>query len=535
MDLSSVKAQLPGMARVQSPSSARGDSGAGSSSPGLNRGSIGSPFSLSHTQRLDPPSKGNDTQQQSDTTQERHSITSPPSGRISPSRMDRPASPTKGMGGFVQSAMMKRTESIKRWSVQSPPGLQRADSISNSNRSSYIGSNRTSTGPLSRPASIMRESSTETSSPARSNTFGHVKDEKLEQSETTNGALKLDLKPSPTLEEADQVTPPSSPLKTSDQRRWSPAKSSWLESALNKPESPKPKHAPHPSNQPAWMVELAKAKAQKAANSAGPSDKAPAVSHKHEVSIGGLMRSTAPGITAKSAGMGGFDRPAMSPTTSTRSGHDSFHKTSQSSISGGEGNAETGTFGTRTASSSVASTPKSEIPPKKDLLAGSKPKTPPVGSPENGNEVQNVLGKLRRTTTQNYVAPDALKDNILRGKAGLNLTGGPQKTERKDEFKEAILTKKKDFQKAVAEGRGVLRNASNAGENPLPEGLAKAMALGRPGSIRRDSAASQALTERRGSAATLSPVESPRPGRGTDVHRACAVRASRTCCSSRAE
>ena len=43
---------------------------------------------------------------------------------------DRPPSPTKGLGGFVQSAMMKRSDSVnKRWSTQAVSGLKRGDSI----------------------------------------------------------------------------------------------------------------------------------------------------------------------------------------------------------------------------------------------------------------------------------------------------------------------------------------------------------------------------------------------------------------------
>ncbi|CRK38302.1 hypothetical protein BN1708_020497, partial [Verticillium longisporum] len=74
---------------------------------------------------------------------------------------------------------------------------------------------------------------------------------------------------------------------------------------------------------------------------------------------------------------------------------------------------------------------------------------------ESNNELKNVFGNLRRTKTQNYVAPDELKGNILRGKAALNATGGPKPSERKDEFKDAILKKKEDFKKAQDEGKGV--------------------------------------------------------------------------------
>ncbi|KAL9571034.1 hypothetical protein ACKAV7_004826 [Fusarium commune] len=41
------------------------------------------------------------------------------SGRVAPTRStSRSNSPTKGMGGFVQSAMMKRSDSVKRWALR---------------------------------------------------------------------------------------------------------------------------------------------------------------------------------------------------------------------------------------------------------------------------------------------------------------------------------------------------------------------------------------------------------------------------------
>lgn len=123
---------------------------------------------------------------------------------------------------------------------------------------------------------------------------------------------------------------------------------------------------------------------------------------------------------------------------------------------------------------------KPATPPKKDFRANLKQRTAdssPAKSEEP--EFKNALGNLRRARTQNYVAPDELKDNILRGKAGLNVTGGPQKTERKDEFKDAILKKRGEFSKAQADGRGVTRAPTISSNDPVPEGLARRAQLGR--------------------------------------------------------
>lgn len=487
-DTSAMKAQLPGMDRRPSTDPTKDETSARPDSPRLPR-VLGSPLSLSSTQRLDPPRTGNGLE--SDGTAESETLTSPPLGRISPTRADRPSSPTKGLGGFVQSAMMKRSDSVnKRWSVRSPEGLQRADSVA-SNRSSYIGP-RGTPGTQSRPISMGRENSLETTSRPGSSQGKPTPqtEESISRkiSDSLNTSMQSPQDPEP--QDNDKSTPPTSPSKTMDPRRWSPTKASWLESALNKPESPKAKPTPTSSNQPAWLAEIAKAKAQKAANPSAELSRAPTVSHRHEVSIGGLARASAPGIGAKPASLTGSG--ASTPTVATnRTGHGSVRNSYLGSPVAGEGesSASQATEGSLASASVAALKTKPETPPKKDFRANLKPRQPPPssGAPEN-SDFKSVFGSLRKTTTQNYVAPDELKSNILRGKAALNLTGGPKQTERKDEFKEAILAKKKEFNKAQAEGRGATRSLSTASEQPVPEGLLKRTQLGRSNTIKRDAA-----------------------------------------------
>ncbi|KAI1331235.1 hypothetical protein F5Y16DRAFT_395673 [Xylariaceae sp. FL0255] len=476
MDMSALRTQLPGMSRATSEESVRNEDMARTSSP-ATRNSI-----ISNVPKLDPP-QSDGTSDGGDLSIETRGLASPPPlGRVSPTRSERPISPTKGMGGFVQSAMMKRSDSVnKRWSVQQPKGLQRADSVA-SNRNSYI---QASANPKTKPATTLRDSSAEPSRPSSSEGKGN------DMSLTKGPASGLDTStPSePQKQDSDQVSPPISPSKTMDPRRWSPQKSSWLESALNKPDSPKPKPTPAPSNQPAWMAELQKAKAQKAANPSGEGSKAPAASHKHQVSIGGLMRSPALGVNT-----------AAPPPT----GRAGVHKTMPSISSNKEPQTPT-TPSLKTTKSEppkeaetivrVPPTvkPKPETPPKNDFRANLKPRAPPPGTSTSTQqaEFKNVFGNLRKTTTQNYVAPDELKNNITRGKAALNITGGPQKTERKDEFKEAILAKKKEFQAVQAEGHGVTRNNSTAADHSMPEGLLKRTELGRSNTTKRGSVSSE--------------------------------------------
>ncbi|KAI2639744.1 hypothetical protein GGS26DRAFT_282682 [Hypomontagnella submonticulosa] len=485
VDISLMPAQLPGMSRSPSAEIPKGDNGSQPTSPDLiNR--LASPLSLSGFQKLDPPAS--DVQPEAEIGQERSQILSPPSGRSSPSRMDRSGSPTKGMGGFVQSAMMKRSDSIKRWSVQSPAGAQRTDPLVPS---------RTGGRSRSRPASVIRNSSADMSPNLSQNQEGERQAGEVASSEKPGDSLKLDIKPSPEPQEQEsgRTTPPVSPSKTMDPRRWSPTKSSWLESALNKPESPKPKLNPT-STQPAWMAELQKAKAEKAANPSAERSRSPTISHKHQVSIGGLMRSSAPGITTKPVGLG-LQTPGITTNISARPDSNNASKDMQSPATPDVKSPST--VDIKSPDSDRASTglplpvskPKPETPPKKDFRANLKPRqVPPASSSNADNEFKNVFGNLRKTTTQNYVAPDELKGNILKGKAALNLTGGPKKTERVDEFKEAILARRKDFQKAQSEGRGITRKDSTASERPIPEGLVKRNELGRSNTIKRDPVAS---------------------------------------------
>ncbi|KAL8739542.1 MAG: hypothetical protein Q9184_008588, partial [Pyrenodesmia sp. 2 TL-2023] len=92
---------------------------------------------------------------------------SPSQGRISPERIDRPTSPTKGLGGFVQSAMLKRSDSVnKRWSAQPGIGLSRGNSIA-SNRSGYEGP-KYSIPSLSAPKEQMSSTPSREASPLAS-------------------------------------------------------------------------------------------------------------------------------------------------------------------------------------------------------------------------------------------------------------------------------------------------------------------------------------------------------------------------------
>lgn len=546
--LNSSRVQMPGMSREssepekpmdepidRSSSQSRSSTAFGRDPRSPNQstaaapGGVSSPIPLTSAQRLDPPTLDLDVRM------------SPSQGRISPDRLDRPTSPTKGMGGFVQSAMMKRSDSVsKRWSVQSPTGLGRGNSRA-TNRSSHDltsslvrGNNVNGTAGVSRPSSLNRENSplplsrptssysnatiTQEGRPSTANSMRST----MTTSTTNDGFIKpappasRSQTPKVSQEETSadssthiETTPPTSPSKTMDPKRWSPTKSSWLESALNKPESPKPKPTP-PSQQPAWKSEINKAK-QKGSIDLGHGT---TITPKHEVNIGGLMRSPPPGGLTKPLNIGGIPAKfssVIAPQARPESG------SSQNIMISPDKNAPSETASPSPTSSSkpalLNAKVKPETPPKKDFRTVLKSRPPPTDNIEKEEpEFKNVFGQLRRTKTQNYVAPDELKNNITRGKAALNITGGPKKTERKDEFKEAILQKKESFKKAQLEGKGVERSTSAGSQDvTLPEALAKRQALGRSDSspIEADSTVDPPVQER-------TVREAPRPSVHSD-------------------
>ncbi|KAH6636069.1 hypothetical protein F5144DRAFT_566218 [Chaetomium tenue] len=467
VDMPVMRTQLPGMSQESTPEPVKESPTARPVTPTNLPAKLGSPLPLAGFQRLDPPA--GETVEDADTAAaNRQSIASPP-GRTSPTR---PRSPTKGMGGFVQSAMMKRSDSVKRWSVNSPAGFQRSDSVRSS--ASTVDSAQRPTTPKAggRPKSML-------GGPLDMPTLAPGSSDEKEPESEEQAAPARPTTPMESKAKGDDETtsPPVSPSKTMDSRRWSPTKSSsWLDAALNKPESPKAKLAAPAPAQPAWMVELNKAKAQKATTDLA---RDVALPKKTEVKTGGLMRSTPMGASLKPNVLGGF--PVIPPISTADD------KPAISELRGSLRKASPTTEGPSESQGELAAVTKTKpgIPSKKDFRANLKPRAPPP-EPKSGDsaeELKNVVGSLRRTKTQNYVAPDELKDNILRGKAGLSLTGGPKKTEHVDEFKEAILKKKDDFRKAQDEGRGITREPSTASEKSIPEGIAKKLVLQRTGTF----------------------------------------------------
>lgn len=436
LDMSAMTAQLPGMTPIATTQRSPERSPERSSFISPSQAKLASPIPL------DPPRQA---EREAFRTPMDTPLADSPSGRSSPTRSP---SPTKGMGGFVQSAMLKRSDSIKRWSVTSPPSLSRADSVT-----ANIG-NRNSASSSPRQKSFLRQDS------APNVSQDHEDDIKEDKEAQASADAKL----------------PVSPSKTMDSRRWSPTKSSWLDSALNRPESPNPqsRHVKSPS------AHISR----------------PESPHK-QVNVGGLMRSTPfeGGGRTNTTGLGGIyspppggNRPPMghgSKPSFSRLTTEPEPEQEPELVEEEMPAQQTPTSADAVAKrSSVASPPavkpKPDTPPKKDFRSTLKSRVPDAGPKKDEEpEFRNALGNLRRAKTQNYVAPDELKHNIMRGKAALNTTGGPQKTARTDEFKDAILKKRQDFKTAQTEGRGVTRTPTVT-EAKIPEGLARRAELGKP-------------------------------------------------------
>ena len=447
-------------------------------------------------------------------------------------QVDRAPSPTKGLGGFVQSAMMKRSDSVnKRWNVQANAGLKRGDSVAGirgtasgpglgrfgsvSSRSPTRASRVVGSEPPSSPLTSSRP----TSSYATDNLV-KSEDEPLRKHVESNDTIPAGTSIDPIASETDVTRSenlsdhelPVSPTKTYDTRRWSPTKASWLESALTRPESPKP--VPLRNDQPAWKADL-----QKSKHARLESDDATRPTTPREViSPTGLLRSPPLNVQARPISISGMPegfssglvkKRDPSPTKADLSPTRSATLRSAVIASSDPPPSLTDTAAPESREKQRSEAESQPMPKSSTLSAPSKapppikpkPQTPPkvdfrsgLKSRQNGStgqdksepEFRAVFGKLKKTETKNFVAPDELKDNIMRGKSGLSLTGGPQKTSRVDEFKESILQQKGSMKtSSMKSAPGPDARTLPNPEKPsiIPEALARRQTLKQANSV----------------------------------------------------
>ena len=461
---------------------------------------------------------------------------------------ERPGSPTKGMGGFVSSAMMKRSESVnKRWSAQPGGSLERQNSVASA-RSGYGGLQGSYSMPKLEPTPGSRESSHEpTSRPTSSSsnltnltmTQGGEQEEPSSRPPLSRHARSRSVISSYGATGGDEgaTSPPGSPSK-----RFSPTKSSWLESSLTRPESPKPATAKNA--QPSWMANIAKAKAQrnsvdstprpgtpKAADEGSRPGSRPGSPTKAPFGQGMLKRSDSRDLglpprsstppfmkdrpqtpTQKPVALQSEDKPPEVETTLTEEPTLEAQAEQQNEVEPISEEPTKAQEPTKQSQSSESALPSAEPESAKSppVPVASKPKVEPPSKPEPTPKLQtdfrstlrsrplpeaqkqekpeflSKFGNLRKAQTEKYVAPDIFRANIERGKADLTKTGGPVKTPRRDELRESLIAKKDDWQKAKEEGRelpGQMHERKISANAPITPG--KPEALTRRGMLNR--------------------------------------------------
>ena len=436
-------------------------------------------------------------------------------------RQERTGSPTKGMGGFVQSAMLRRSDSInKRWNVPTGGGLSRVNSTTGST-SGRPGSRDQGLG-LPTGTSRLDESNTfkrpdsrgHGSRPGSSHSSSLEKGKAMDDIQNTAGSpdrsrSKTLSDPNPDLRSNSKTPEPG--LHSSPSKRWSPQKSSWLESALSKPETPKAK--PPSLSQPAWLSDLQKNRQQRQSKDLGYLNSEGNNKGKSDL-WGQPTRSISP-EKSKTEPVH-FDAP---PTPRPKPARLSDGPIAQANVEREEGimlpvveavekdQQETPTLkqeflevrqkhempSKKNPNLNIEpsqpkedhdirfdiSKPKPDTPPKKDLRSQLKSRSQPPNESDGAQlEFVNAAGKLKRTATQKYVAPDVLGDNIRRGKAGLTVTGGPQPNQRRDEFKESLIQQKERMREKAGEPEGKPAVPKKP-ESPIPEALARRQVLGR--------------------------------------------------------
>lgn len=561
---------------------------------------LGSPLPQSNVQRLEP--------RKAEPELEEQQMPPSPSRRMSP---ERPSSPTKGLGGFVQSAMMKRSDTVsKRWSAQVPSGLSRTNSVT-SNRNSVALPSQGETSPVmntkpdeeeaspappsNRPGSSHSEATIVHNNAVKESPRPETPPMPTHNDETKGGespsklSLSMHSRSGSMFDKDNQNSEHSSNSpahsRTMDPKRWSPTKASWLESALNRPDSPrhrkqasqsstwssKDRHQPRGSiDLSAWAKERQDRQSKgsvdlsawsKDRQSKGSVDLGRKNSFK-EVTPTGLMRSVPPGGHFKKPSISGI--PDLSKSLDTGKGREqsspepvsnpketepltvdtslaaqkdeikeeveeeaeeteetkeaeapsvSPEKSPLQTEATTETDTEVKTDTTGTSEeqksdhkpSPLSLAPTPTIPPSPSPLSPRDPASPkpksqsPVidfranlrrrevvkgDAPQEEPEFKNVFGKLKKTTTSNYVAPDKLKDNILKGKASLNATGGPQKSAKQDEFRESLVKQKEAIKSTGGLSRRNTVEEKEAPSGSVPEAIAKRNSLAKSGSVK---------------------------------------------------
>ncbi|KAH0614048.1 uncharacterized protein H6S33_005934 [Morchella sextelata] len=406
------------------------------SSSGISRHTRGNSFTSSISARFDPSLVGGGFVSEDGFT--RPPAMSPSQGRISPERKERTPSPTKGLGGFVQSALLKREGSInKRWSNSQQLGSLSRNSSTASNRHTYGNLREAAAAAAADEEEIegddlqdgeTTEDESQLSQLSQVSQVEHSRGSSLSEPRLASPGTSGDIQLSPP---PRSMSPPASPTKTFDQKRWSPTKSSWLESALKKgtdSNAPMKAYTPPKEKTQAKIIETKFPDPMATRPPTGP--KPASIGLKKPLSIPNippLRPSSIPDIPVLRPS-GSLDTVKLNPEIGEKPVVPSSKPVFNSPMSN-----RTSVF------------EKPPPPPKETInfRAGLKPRsmTDAAGKGEH-LPFLNAMTRLRSTKTNNYVPNNELKDRILAGKANLQATAGPQKNKAPDPLKEMVLSAK---------------------------------------------------------------------------------------------
>ncbi|KAK6353051.1 hypothetical protein TWF696_005042 [Orbilia brochopaga] len=390
------------------------------------------------------------------------------SGRMSPERLGRPASPTKGIGGFVSSAMLKRDASIRK---AGPP----ANLASSLGRTGTITDKEWAT-PIRRERGLSNLSRESTPGLEDKHEASERRGREMSPAESVVSTVTTSTDGWRSLAEG---TPPASPSKTMSTRRWSPTKSSWLESVLQKDIAPAIGHAA-PMFSPTRENSQRSPTRERSVRSAKD-----AAAIREERARARMAASHVPrkmSVDSQASDHPRFDASSVRPSVQPKSAMLSKRPLSEifsppppaDSISPSTPivEEEKPKDPTKTDTPSSIPRPAKSFLPDKPINGSEAKEKPPVKSkpvfersagstmpfdPRAAREASlrdkqlaqkegipflDARAKLNPSKTQNYKAPDELKETILAGKSALQDRGGPSTYKPPNELKEKVLAAK---------------------------------------------------------------------------------------------
>lgn len=388
---------------------------------------------------------------------------SPSQNRISPDKWDRTPSPTKGLGGFVQSAMLKREGSInKRWGpVPSGANLSRNNTTASTRPVSLYSTRPIDIHALSREPTPQNEEKNKSPDDSEPTKRGEEpRSVRNRKSSFLEHSRKYSFHDAPLLSSDKDSDLQTTPSRTFDQKRWSPTKSTWLESALRKSSEPRAPGGtvapPKPllpldplRKPPAFEARPSEKSHERKHSEVQPLPAPPAFSVKPRSKT--ISSSSHQNITSSA--------PRLTPVLRSKTPVDSEPvvqpKKESPKMDAPKAVFERPNSTTREPSPTDHSLPKPAAKPpigpkpinttvkQIDFRGVLKSRSTDKGEQEK-EEVPflSAMQRLKSTKQNTYVPKNEFREQLASGKSQLAQTGGPQKNTRIDPLKESVLTAK---------------------------------------------------------------------------------------------